>query len=50
MREGEREKERTYMGEKKREKALWLLLLYVLPPPGPALFILDLARSAVCFT
>ena len=49
-REGEREKERMHMGEKKREKVLWLLLLYVLPSPGPSLFKLGLARSAVCFT
>ena len=29
VREGEREKELTDMGEKESEKALWLLLLYV---------------------
>ena len=27
VREGEREKEHTHIGEKEREKALWLLLL-----------------------
>jgi len=29
VREGEREKEHTHAGEKEREKALWLRLLYV---------------------
>ena len=52
--EGERERERgrestrTRTRERVREKALWLLLLYVFPPPGPALYKLGLARSAVC--
>ena len=47
-REREREKECTHVGERVHEKALWLLLLYVFPPPGPALCKLGLARSAVC--
>ena len=44
----EREKECMHAGEKVSEKALWLLLLYVFPPPGPALCKLGLARNAVC--
>ena len=48
-REREREIERMHAGERVREKALWLLLLYVFfPPPGPALCKLGLASSAVC--
>ena len=35
--------------EREKERALWLLLLYVFfSPPGPALCKLGLARSAVC--
>ena len=49
-REREREKERMHAGEKERESVRWLLLLYVFPPPGPALCKLGLARSAVCST
>ena len=49
--EGERKSSRTHVGEKEREKALWLLFLYVfVPPPGPALCKLGLARSAVFST
>ena len=40
----------TLRSEREREKALWLLLLYIFPPPGPALCKLGLARSAVCST
>ena len=47
-RKRERESVRMHTGETVREKALWLLLLYVFPPPGPALCKLGLARSAVC--
>ena len=47
-RERERERECTHAGERVLEKALGLLLLYVFPPPGPALCKLGLARSAVC--
>ena len=47
-RKGEREREHTRGGE--REKAVWLLLVYVFPPPRPALCKLGLARSAVCST
>ena len=47
-RERERERARTHEGERVLEKALWRLLLYVFPPPGPALCKLGLARSAVC--
>ena len=46
--EREREKERTHVGA--RENVLWLLLLYVLSSPRPALCKLGLARSAVCST
>ena len=54
-RERERAHERTHAGEKEREstrtrereRAGWLLLLYVFPPPGPALCKLGLARRAV---
>ena len=46
--ERERESGRMHAGERVLEKALWLLLLYVFPPPGPALCKLGLARSAVC--
>ena len=48
MGEGEREKKSAHTQERKR--ALWLLLLYVFLPPGPALCKLGLARSAVCST
>ena len=34
VREGEREKEHTHIGEKEREKALWLLLLCFFLPLG----------------
>ena len=47
-RERERERECTHAGERVLEKALGLLLLYVFPPPGPALCKLGLARSPVC--
>ena len=49
-REREREKEKSARtcAQRVREKVLWLLLLYVFPPPGPALCKLGLARSAVC--
>ena len=49
-REKEREsaRERMHAGERVLEKALWLLLLYVFPSPGPALCKLGLARSSVC--
>ena len=36
-RESEKEKECTHAGERERERVLWLLLLYVFPPSGPAL-------------
>ena len=46
-----RERERKREREAERESArLWLLLLYVFPPPGPALCKLGLARSAVSST
>ena len=52
-----RERERTQARGRKREREreresarLWLLLLYVFPPLGPALCKLGLARSAVCST
>ena len=46
-RERVREKELACGGE--RKKALWLRLLYVFfPPPGPTLYKLGLARSAIC--
>ena len=47
-RKRERARARMHTGERVPEKALWLLLLYVFPPPGPALCKLGLARSAVC--
>ena len=34
-------------GERERERALWLLFLYVFSSPGPALCKLGLGRSAV---
>ena len=47
VREGERERER----ERKRERARFGSSFYMLlPPPGPALCTLGLARSAVCST
>ena len=33
----ERDKELTHAAGRERARALWLLLLYVFPPPGPAL-------------
>ena len=51
-RERERERERastcTHVGDRVREKALWLLLYMFFPPLGPALCKLGLAGSAVC--
>ena len=47
-RERDRERVRDCTRERVQEKALWLLLLYVFLPPGPALCKLGLARSAVC--
>ena len=54
-REGERERERERKSartrERKRERARFGSSFYMLlPPPGPALCKLGLARSAVCST
>ena len=49
--EKEREKERTHAGEKERETMHFGSSFCIfLPPPGPALCKLGLARSAVCST
>ena len=62
VREGERERggeresgsegegEREHMHEGERERLRVLLLHVFFPPPGPALWKLGLARSAVCST
>ena len=50
-REGGRERERAHSWERKRESARFGSAFYMfLPPPGPALCKLGLARSAVCST
>ena len=48
---GERERKSALMWERKRESARFGSAFYMfLPPPGPALCKLGLARSAVCST
>ena len=49
--EGERERELTHTRERKRERERFGSSFYMfLPPPGPALCKLGLAKSAVCST
>ena len=50
-RERKRERERALTRERKRERTRFGSSFYMLlPPPGPALCKLGLARSAVCST
>ena len=50
-RERKRERKRALTRERKRERARFGSSFYMLlPPPGPALCKLGLARSAVCST
>ena len=49
-RERERERAHTHGGERERESALAPPFICFFPPPGPAVYKLGLARSAVCST